>query len=49
MQRDLATIETGTLPHLILVDGNPLYDVTARAHVGAVVKSGKAFKSPAVK
>ena len=45
-QRDLGTIETGKLADIIVVDGNPLYDITALAHVDMVVKGGKVHKSP---
>ena len=48
-QRDLGTIEAGKLADIIVVDGNPLYDITALAHVETVVKGGKVFKSPAAK
>jgi imidazolonepropionase-like amidohydrolase len=46
-QRDLGTIEPGKLADIIVLDGNPLYDITALAHVETVVKGGKVFKSPA--
>jgi len=48
-QRDLGTIEPGKLADIIVVDGNPLYDITALAHVDTVVKGGKVYKSPAGK
>ncbi len=44
-QRDLGTIEPGKLADIIVVDGNPLYDITALAHVETVVKGGKVYKS----
>ena len=45
--RDLGTIEPGKLADIIVLDGNPLYDITALAHVETVVKGGKVMKSPA--
>jgi imidazolonepropionase-like amidohydrolase len=45
-QRDLGTIEPGKLADIIVVDGNPLYDITALAHVETVVKGGKVMKAP---
>ncbi|HUU32724.1 MAG TPA: amidohydrolase family protein [Vicinamibacterales bacterium] len=46
-QRDLGTIEVGKLADIIVVNGNPLYDITALSHVETVVKGGQVFKSPA--
>ncbi len=46
-QRDLGTVEPGKLADLIVVDGNPLYDITALAHVETVVKGGRVMKRPA--
>jgi hypothetical protein len=43
-QRDLGTIEPGKLADIIVVDGNPLYDITALAHVETVVKGGQILK-----
>jgi len=43
-QRDLGTIEPGKLADIIVVNGNPLYDITALAHVETVVKGGKVYK-----
>jgi imidazolonepropionase-like amidohydrolase len=45
-QRDLGTIEPGKLADIIVVNGNPLYDITALAHVETVVKGGKVYKKP---
>lgn len=45
-QRDLGTIEPGKLADIIVVDGNPLYDITALAHVETVVKGGRVMKAP---
>ena len=43
-QRDLGTIEPGKLADIIVVDGNPLFDIVALAHVQTVVKGGKVYK-----
>jgi imidazolonepropionase-like amidohydrolase len=43
-QRDLGTIEPGKYADIIVVNGNPLFDITALAHVETVVKGGKVFK-----
>jgi imidazolonepropionase-like amidohydrolase len=43
-QRDLGTIEPGKFADIIVVNGNPLFDITALAHVEVVVKGGKVFK-----
>ena len=45
-QRDLGTIEPGKLADIIVVNGNPLFDITALAHVETVVKGGRVFKKP---
>lgn len=45
-QRDLGTIEPGKLADVIVVNGNPLFDITALAHVETVVKGGKVMKRP---
>lgn len=44
--RDLGTIEPGKLADIIVVNGNPLYDITALSHVETVVKGGKVMKKP---
>lgn len=44
--RDLGTVEAGKLADIIVVHGNPLYDITALAHVETVVKGGQVFKRP---
>jgi imidazolonepropionase-like amidohydrolase len=44
-QRDLGTIETGKLGDIIVVNGNPLYDITALSHVETVVKGGRVMKA----
>lgn len=43
-QRDLGTIEPGKLADIIVVDGNPLFDITALSHVERVIKGGKELK-----
>jgi imidazolonepropionase-like amidohydrolase len=45
-QRDLGTVEPGKLADIVVVNGNPLYDITALAHVETVVKGGRVVKSP---
>jgi imidazolonepropionase-like amidohydrolase len=39
-QRELGTIEPGKLADLIVVNGNPLFDIAALAHVEIVIKGG---------
>jgi imidazolonepropionase-like amidohydrolase len=41
---DRGTIERGKLADIIVVNGNPLYDITALGHVEVVVKSGTVYK-----
>lgn len=41
---DLGTIEPGKLADIIVVNGNPNYDITALAHVETVVKDGRVVK-----
>jgi imidazolonepropionase-like amidohydrolase len=43
-QPDLGTIAPGKLADVIVVDGDPLTDMTALRHVVHVVKDGKVFK-----
>jgi imidazolonepropionase-like amidohydrolase len=43
-QRELGTIEPGKLADVIVLDGNPLFDIVALSHVQAVVKGGKVYK-----
>jgi imidazolonepropionase-like amidohydrolase len=45
-EKNLGTIEPGKLADVIVVDGNPLFDVTALAHVEVVVKDGTVYKRP---
>ena len=42
--RELGTIEPGKLADIIVVNGNPLFDTSALAHVETVVKSGVVYK-----
>ena len=44
-QRDLGTIEPGKLGDIIVLNGNPLYDITALGHVETVVKGGRVMKT----
>jgi predicted amidohydrolase YtcJ len=46
-QRDLGTIEPGKFADIIVVNGNPLYDITALSHVETVVKGGVVLKGAA--
>ena len=41
---DLGTIEPGKLADVIVVRGNPLFDITALASVEVVVKDGRVYK-----
>ena len=41
---DLGTIEPGKLADVIVVDGNPLFDIVALSRVAIVVKDGTVFK-----
>jgi imidazolonepropionase-like amidohydrolase len=41
---DRGTIEPGKLADVIVVNGNPLYDITALSHVEVVVKDGVVYK-----
>lgn len=42
--KTVGTIEPGKLADIIVVDGNPLFDITALSHVEVVVKDGKVYK-----
>jgi imidazolonepropionase-like amidohydrolase len=47
LEKDLGTIEPGKWADLILVDANPLDDITALAHVSWVMKAGQVIpRSP---
>jgi imidazolonepropionase-like amidohydrolase len=41
---DRGTVEAGKLADIIVVNGNPLYDITALSHVEVVVKDGVVYK-----
>ncbi len=43
-EKDLGTVEAGKLADLIVVDGDPLFDVVALSRVDVVVKDGTVFK-----
>ena len=42
--RELGTIEPGKLADVIVVNGNPLFDIVVLSHVDVVVKGGTMFK-----
>jgi len=42
--RELGSIEPGKVADVIVVDGDPLFDITALSHVEIVVKDGTVFK-----
>jgi imidazolonepropionase-like amidohydrolase len=47
--REVGSIEPGKIADIIVVNGNPNYDITALAHVEVVVKDGVVYKGgPAV-
>ncbi len=43
-QRELGTIEPGKLADIIVVNGNPLYDIVALSQVETVIKGGVVYK-----
>jgi imidazolonepropionase-like amidohydrolase len=45
--RDLGTLEPGKLADVIVVKGNPLFDIVALSNVEIVVKDGSVFKNAA--
>ncbi len=48
--RELGTIEPGKLADIIVVNGDPLFDIVALSHVETVVKDGIVYKgAPAVR
>jgi imidazolonepropionase-like amidohydrolase len=44
---DRGTIEPGKLADIIVVNGNPLFDIVALSHVEVVVKDGVIYKGAA--
>jgi imidazolonepropionase-like amidohydrolase len=44
-QRDLGTVEPGKFADIIVIQGNPLYDITALGHVETVIKGGRVMKT----
>ena len=42
--RELGSIEPGKIADVIVVNGNPLFDITALSHVEIVMKDGKIYK-----
>jgi imidazolonepropionase-like amidohydrolase len=46
--RELGTIEPGKLADIIVVKGNPLFDIMALSSVETVVKDGTVYKGGAV-
>jgi imidazolonepropionase-like amidohydrolase len=42
--RELGSIEPGKIADIIVVDGNPLFDITALSHVHVVMKNGVVYK-----
>ncbi len=45
---EIGTIEPGKLADIIVVDGNPLFDIVALSHVETVVKDGVVWKKDGV-
>lgn len=45
---EIGTIEAGKLADIIVVDGNPLFDIVALSHVVTVVKDGVVWKKDGV-
>jgi len=45
---ELGTVEAGKLADIIVVDGNPLFDIVALSHVVDVVKDGVVWKKDGV-
>jgi len=42
--RELGSIEPGKIADIIVVNGNPLFDITALSHVEIVMKDGRIYK-----
>jgi imidazolonepropionase-like amidohydrolase len=47
-RRDLGSIEPGKTADVIVVNGNPLFDIVSLSHVEVVVKDGVVYKGPNV-
>ena len=47
LQNDVGTLEPGKLADLLIVDGDPLADLSALLRVRAVVHDGIVIRSPA--
>jgi len=45
-RRDLGSIEPGKTADIIVVNGNPLFNIVALSHVEVVVKDGVVYKGP---
>jgi imidazolonepropionase-like amidohydrolase len=45
--RELGSIEPGKIADIIVVNGNPMFDITALSHVEVVVKDGVVQKGGA--
>ena len=45
--RDLGTVEPGKLADLIVIQGNPLFDIQSLANVVVVIKDGVVMKGAA--
>jgi len=43
--RDLGSIEPGKLADVIVIDGDPVFDITALSHVRIVIKAGAVYKN----
>ena len=48
MQRSLGTIEKGKFADLVLLDANPLQDITNSRRIAAVIANGRLFDRPAL-
>jgi imidazolonepropionase-like amidohydrolase len=43
--RELGSIEPGKVADVLVVNGNPLFDITALSHVAVIVKDGTVYKT----
>jgi imidazolonepropionase-like amidohydrolase len=41
---DLGSLEPGKLADVIVVDGDPLFDITVLSHINTVIKAGVVYK-----